>query len=270
MKPRELLYAMNLMPAPRAYGYCVQRFGLAREGEVEYAAWQHPKERQKHFDQDYVDALRGFLKPGDYAVDIGAHTGDTALPMALAVGSHGGVFALEPNPYVFKVLAANAGLNPDKTRIIPLPFAATEEDGQYEFEYSDPGFSNGGLHSGISPWRHAHFFKLRVEGRNLAAFLEREYPRELEGIRYLKIDAEGHDHHILHSLRGLVLRNRPHLRTEIYKHLSPERRLAYYRELRELGYRVYKFEDERRYQGEPVEESMLMDWPDYDLFAVPE
>ena len=52
--------------------------------------------------------------PGDAAIDIGAHTGDTALPVALAVGPQGAVFALEPNPFTYKVLIANAGLNREK------------------------------------------------------------------------------------------------------------------------------------------------------------
>lgn len=269
MKLKEVLYALDLKPAPREYGYRIERFHFEREGEVEYAAWQHPKEMPKRFDQGYVDALREFLKPGDYALDIGAHSGDTTLPMALAVGGEGGVFALEPNPYVFKVLQVNADLNPGKTHIYPLMFAATEQDGGYEFAYSDPGFSNGGYHPGISPWRHGHFFKLAVQGRNLVRFLKQEHPGELTKIRYIKVDAEGNDHSILHSLRELIVANRPYLRSEVYKHLPHERRQAYYRELRDLGYTLYKFEDEKRYRGPTVEEHMLMDWEHFDFFAVP-
>jgi FkbM family methyltransferase len=269
MKLKEVLYGFSLRPAPREYGYTIQDFDLAREGRVQYASWDHPKESPKRFDQDYVDVLREFLKPGDYAVDVGAHSGDTTLPMALAVGAGGGVFALEPNPHVFKVLEANAGLNREKTRIYPLMFAATDADGEYEFEYSDPGFSNGGLHQGISPWRHGHFFKLKVQGRNLIGFLRREYPRELARIRYIKIDAEGYDPDIVRSLRELVVANRPYLRTEIYKHLPAEARRAYFRELRELGYELHKFEGEKHYCGPRLEESMLMDWEHFDIFAVP-
>jgi FkbM family methyltransferase len=269
MKLKEVLYGFRLKPAPREYGFSVVDYDLAKEGRVQYAAWDHPKEMPKQFDQTYVDVLREFLEAGDYAIDVGAHSGDTALPMALALGPTGGVFALEPNPHVFKVLAANAGLNQDKMRIFPLMFAATEEDGEYEFEYSDPGFSNGGLHQGISPWRHGHFFKLKVQGRNLTHFLEREYPREMAKIRYIKIDAEGYDHAVVKSLRKLIESNKPYIRTEIYKHLSLEARRAYFRELKELGYRLYKFEDEKHYQGMALQESMLMDWEHFDIFAVP-
>ncbi|HEY4126904.1 MAG TPA: FkbM family methyltransferase [Gammaproteobacteria bacterium] len=269
MKLKEVLYGLSLKPAAREYGYTVVNYDLAREGRVQYAGWDHPKEMPKLFDQGYVDVLREFLKPGDFALDVGAHSGDTALPIALAVGASGGVFALEPNPHVFKVLAANADLNRDKTRIYPLMFAATEEDGEYEFEYSDPGFSNGGFHQGISSWRHGHFFKLKVQGRNLIRFLEREYPREMAKIRYVKIDAESHDHAIVQSLRKLITTNRPYIRTEIYKHLTLDARRAYFQELSGFGFRLYKFEDEKHYRGPELTETMLMDWEHFDIFAVP-
>jgi len=100
MKLKEIFYALKLKPAAREYGYSVQDFDFAKEGRVQYAAWDHPKENPKRFDQDYVDVLREFLKPGDFSIDVGAHSGDTTLPMALAVGPTGGVFALEPNPHV--------------------------------------------------------------------------------------------------------------------------------------------------------------------------
>ncbi len=84
----------------------------------QFARWQHPGERPKVVTQQSIDALRAFLREGDVAIDIGAHTGDSTLPIALAVGARGLVLALEPNPYVFKVLEVNAALNPGKTRVI--------------------------------------------------------------------------------------------------------------------------------------------------------
>src|SRR5436190_2005868 len=121
--------------------------------------------------QAAVDQLRRFLRPGDVAIDIGAHTGDTTLPIALAVGATGRVLGLEPNPYVFPVLECNASLNPAKTSILPLNFAAMRTDGFYEFQYGEEGYCNGGFHEGMSKWLHGSAFKVRVEGRNVQAFL---------------------------------------------------------------------------------------------------
>lgn len=109
------------------------------------------------------------------AIDIGAHTGDSTVPIALAVGKTGCILALEPNKYVFSILEKNSELNKDKTNIVPLMFAATEEDGEFEFNYSDAGFCNGGFHAGVRKMRHAHAFSLKVQAKNLLSFLQAEY-----------------------------------------------------------------------------------------------
>src|SRR5262249_29933182 len=146
----------------------------------------------------------------------------------LAVGKTGAVFALEPNPHIFKVLLANAGLNRTKTNIFALNFAATATDGEYEFEYSDAGFCNGGLHEGISHWRHCHFFKLRVKGKHLLNYLRMQFPEETRKIRFIKIDTEGADRQVANSLKELLAQNRPFIRSEVYEHLNEEQRSGYY------------------------------------------
>lgn len=270
MKLKEVFYGIGIKPPVREYGFDIQRFVLDREGEIDYAFWRHPKEKPKQFFQAQVDAIREFLSEGDFAIDIGAHTGDSTLPIALATGVKGGVIALEPNPYVYKVLLANAGLNRRKTNIHALMFAATAEDAEMEFEYSDSGFCNGGLHRDINPWRHGHFFKLRVQGKNLWTYLQREYPGIMGRIRYVKIDTEGYDPDVAHSIRPLLQRNRPFIKTEIYKHLPTARRAQYLRELHELGYQLYKWESEDNYRGQRLSEKDADKWPHYDVFAVPE
>jgi FkbM family methyltransferase len=216
-----------------------------------------------------IDALRALLSPGDAAIDIGAHTGDTTLPMALAVGCGGCVLALEPNPYVFAVLQQNAGLNPHKTNIVPLPFAATVADGEYEFEYSDPGFCNGGFIKGQCSWQHAHAFKLKVQGRNLVAYLRREHPDFLPRIRYIKIDAEGYDCEILESLAELVSAEKPYLRTEVFNHSSLAQHLQLYRTVTILGYHVHRFDDDAHYRGPLLAENDFTAARGFDIFCEP-
>jgi FkbM family methyltransferase len=126
------------------YGCELRDFVLAREGHVEFAQWRHPYDRPTILTQAAVDALRQFISPGDFVIDVGAHTGDTTVPMALAAGAAGCALAVEPNPYVFKVLGKNAALNRKKTHIVPRCCAATERDGKFVFHYSDaaPGCPN--------------------------------------------------------------------------------------------------------------------------------
>lgn len=270
MKLKEIVFGIGLRPSRREYPVERESLHLPGEGEITVARWRHPKERRKEFSQAAVDALREFLSEGDAAIDIGAHTGDSTVPVALAVGAAGCVFALEPNPLVFKVLQENAGLNRTKTRIVPFMFAAAPEDGEYEFRYSDPGYCNGGLFPGMSPWKHGHFFPLRVAGKNLANYLKRNFPAELARLRYVKIDTEGADRDVARSLRELLLTHRPYLKSEIHKHLPDKERTGYYRDLRDIGYRVHRCESEEHYLGEQLSERDLTKGGHFDIFAVPQ
>ncbi len=269
MQLKQLLPLVGLRPRPKTYGHEIVAFDLPREGRVEYAQWLHPRETRKVVTQEAVDVLREFVRPGDLAIDIGAHSGDTALPMALAAGRPGTVLALEPNPYVFPVLEANAGLNPEKTHIVPLRFAAAPTDGFLEFEYSDAGFCNGGRHEGMSRWRHGHAFRLRVQGVRLAKYLEVRHPDLLPMLRYLKVDAEGFDAAVLESLDELIAARKPYLRAEFFKHLDERQRERLFSFFERHGYRAYRVESEARLRGEPVTRERLGAWRHFDAFGVP-
>lgn len=269
MKFKTLFHLMGLKPRTREYGYKIRTFDLPREGQVEYAQWQHPKDLAEDLRQQEVDLLREFIQPGDVAIDVGAHTGDSTLPIALAAGSEGQVLALEPNPYVYRVLAVNAKLNPDKTSIIALPFAATEEDGPMEFEYSDAGYCNGGRHEGIPMFRHGHAFKLTVQGRNLSKYLHQEHADLLGRLRYIKTDAEGYDATILESIRGIIETARPYIKAEVYKHTNQQQRVRLLQLLTDMDYHVRRIVGPTQYFGEPVTSDNVCDWRHYDVLCIP-
>ncbi len=269
MKVKSMLALLGVRPKSKHYGFEVEWSALARDGAFEYAHWLHPREKRKTFSQEQVDALRRFLSPGDTAIDIGAHSGDSTLPIALAVGTKGVVFAIEPNPYVFPILQKNASLNLDKTRVVPLDFAATPEDGEITLEYSDAGYCNGGRHQGISQWKHGHAFKLTVPGRNLEHFLQSKYPAELQRLRYIKIDVEGFDLEVLKSIRALIEKRRPYLKVEVYKHSTENYRRELVRFLQDLRYNVRRVVSDSNLFGDEIMESNVTSWAHYDILAVP-
>jgi FkbM family methyltransferase len=269
VKLRDVPRALGIGSAPREYPSTVATFTLPIDGEVRFAQWRHPNETLKVISQDEVTALRGFLRPGDVAIDIGAHTGDSTLPIALALGASGTVFALEPNPYVFKVLAANAELNRTKTNIVPLMFAAMPEDGDFTFLYSDDGYCNGGFHNSVSRWVHGHFVSLRVEGRNLLAYLREHAPEALGRLRYVKIDTEGFDRTVAQSLGELLRIARPYVKSEIYRHMPDEERAGYSDDLRALGYRIFKC-DHHVARGQELARGDMARWQHFDILAVPD
>lgn len=180
--------------------------------------------------------------------------------------------ALEPNPYVFPVLQRNAGLNLDKTHILPLMFAAMREDGRYEFQYGEEGYCNGGYHEGMSKWLHGSAFKVQVEGRNVQALLTRAHPDLIPRLRFIKIDTEGFDLAVLETLETLIRSQRPFLQVEMFslRKSDPAYRVKLYDFLVKHGYAVHRVLGNENFLGDLITTENLMRWNVYDVFCVPD
>jgi FkbM family methyltransferase len=245
MKLNELFYMVGFKPRPVRYGFMIEQVRLPDDGEVQYARWQHPEARVPSPDPQLIRHWRGLLTPGDVAIDVGAHVGDSTLPIALAVGATGTVLALEPNPYVFPTLEATAALNRDKTNIVPICVAATREDAPVEMQFGERGYCNGGIHEGISRWIHGSAYTVMVQGRNLARLLEHEYGHLIPRLRLMKIDTEGHDLAVLETVESVVRRQRPLLHVEFFnaKKSPPGYRRRLFGFLTNLGYEVWRIDE---------------------------
>jgi len=270
LKLRELLNLIGLRPGPKRYGFEVRQFHLPGDGLIEYAQWLHPHEARQQITAASVARLREFVDEGDFCIDVGAHTGDTAIPMALAAGKSGCVLALEPNGYVYPVLERNSRLNPDKTNIVPWMVAATPEDGEVVFEYSDSGFCNGGRHEGISKWKHAHAFELKVQGVNLARALRERHADRLPRLKLIKTDAEGYDLAVVRSLADVIEEYRPYVLSEVFKLTERSYRAELLAFFEERGYAVYRPGGDGGLRETRLTEALLMERRHYDVFAVPE
>lgn len=69
--------------------------------------------RLGEYEPALTEAIRGILRPGDFAVDLGANHGWFALVMAHAVGAAGRVWAIEPGAAMVAALESNLKLNAD-------------------------------------------------------------------------------------------------------------------------------------------------------------
>jgi FkbM family methyltransferase len=255
----------------RTYGHELKRFTLERTGTIEYAQWLHPFEKPKTITQSDVDGWRVFLRDGDVAIDVGAHTGDTTVPMALACGPSGLVVAAEPNPHVFRILEMNARLNAGRAApVLPLNMAATEEDGEFEFHYWDASFGNGGYLSRLHNQKHGHRYPLRVTGRNLERELRSRIPERLVRLTLIKTDAEGYDAAVLHSLRGLIDEHRPVLICEVHKKLDDDERAQLRDELSRPHYRLHRYLGGAQPVGEAIGSGDFSRWPHFDIVAIPD
>jgi len=227
----------------KEYGYEVKDFTIDHIGEVQYAQWLHPFEKPKELTYDHVLFYKKLCKEGDLIVDIGAHSGDTTVPMALAVGKEGLVLGIEPNKYVYKILEKNASLNKCKTNIISLCFAATAEDGEFSFNYSDASFCNGGFLSQIENSAHKHNYELEVVGKNLQNYLQENHLDRLKNCSLVKIDAEGYDKEILKTIPEILNNYKPALMVECYKKLNQKERDELFDVLEGFNYDLFYLED---------------------------
>lgn len=269
MKLKNLFEIIGFRGKAKHYGYKEHEFQLGDGKTVTYARWSHPHETPKSIETGYVEAYREFIHEGDFCLDIGAHTGDSTLPIGLAAGLTGMVLALEPNPYVYHVLERNVRANRARVNIETIMAAASDHEGFLEFEYSDSGFCNGGRHENIPLLAHGHAFKLEVFCLNLEQELRSTYGEFLPRLKFIKIDTEGYDLHVVKGILPVIREFRPFLKVEVFKKTGAD----YRRELLDLftglNYGVFIVEDESVHRGPRLTAENLNERPHYDILCTP-
>lgn len=269
MEIKNLFQLLGFRGRSRRYLYRVAEHVLQNGAVVKYAQWLHPTESSKRVTVDLILAYQEILRPGDFCIDIGAHTGDSTLPMAIAAGLTGFTLAVEPNPFVYHVLEKNARANRALAHIETMMAAATDEDGFIQFEYSDSGYCNGGRHEGISPLSHGHAYKLDVFGVNLSKELRECYSDVLARLRYIKIDTEGYDLHVVRSLQEIIREFRPYMKVEIFKKSSTTYRKQLFAFFLESHYSIHKITTEPIGRGPLLSLADVNSWNHYDILCVP-
>jgi FkbM family methyltransferase len=259
----------KLMSQGQKFDYLVKSFNLEGVGEIDYAEWQNPFAYSMIVSKNKLDFFKQFINPGDVAIDIGGNVGDTALPMMLAAGPEGLVFALEPNPHLFKVLKANSDLNLDKGKMIPLPFAATEEDGDFFYNSSEATFNNGGISKEATAKHGKYQLENKIQGVNLDRYLRNSYGTELSKLSCIKVDTEGYDKQILLSLKSVIEEFKPTVMFEVFKRLTKIEREELFDLFDQHGYVVYYFEDfDITKSTQKLARNDMSNWRHFEAYAV--
>jgi FkbM family methyltransferase len=253
----------------KEYGYEVNKFNTQLVGEVEYAQWLHPFESKKNISDSNIQFYKRLSCEGSLIIDIGAHTGDTTVPMALAVGSKGKVIGFEPNKYVYKILEKNSKLNKEKTNIIPFCLACTKEDGDFTFNYSDASFCNGGFLSKIKSNKHRHKYELEISGRNLQKFLLKNFKSDLSKLSLVKIDAEGYDKEIIKTIPDILYKYKPALMIECYKYLNNSERNELFDLVKQFGYKLYYLDNFEQFDKlDEIQRKNMYEKKHFEILAV--
>lgn len=148
--------------------------------------------------------LLSLLRPGDTAVDVGAHIGTFSVPMAAQVGPRGKVIALEGSAETFALLRRNVAQNGLEGRIEPHWAVVTDRPGEYQ---PIPRRTNSG----------ATFFarsERQAEGPP-SVVLDRWLAGRVDRLDLVKVDVEGMELRVLVGAEATIRRYRPVVYVEV-------------------------------------------------------
>jgi len=180
--------------------------------------------------------LLGFVRPDDFVIDVGAHLGTFAVPIARLLSPRGRLVAFEANADNFAVLSKNVAVNGLQDRIDLVNFVVAQKSGSYRY-VPMAGNTGGG--------EYFHQPKASGPGVQQQAVGLDQWARQ-QGARpldVLKVDAEGMEVSVLQSGADLLGRDHPLLYLEInlaalHRHGADADQLGEI--LLRLGYRFFR------------------------------
>jgi len=186
----------------------------------------------EQFEKDELKLANKYINSGSTILDIGANIGLHTLHYS-AVAKNGLVIACEPQPETFKTLLRNIYQN-DVKNVTPLNIAISDTAKIADFYImSDDAYS-----SLIDTARKALSEKIRVLCTTIDGLLG-----EIK-VDFVKIDVEGMELSVLHSMCKLIQRSHPVIFCEIYKgnveSYDPHDTISY---LENMGYLVNRIID---------------------------
>jgi FkbM family methyltransferase len=199
------------------------------------------------FEPETVRAYQRLLQPGHAVLDIGANVGAHTLPLAVAVGPEGRVFAFEPTDFAFGKLRRNVELNPSIAPRIELNqalLAATvdvEPPASIASGWPVAGGTDGlhAVHLG-RPETLAGARVLTLDGWFASSGVER--------VHFIKLDVDGHEIDVLKGGRDFLGHCRPLILMEFTPYIFEENGHSF-GELLELlyglGYRPFDVDGAR-------------------------
>lgn len=223
--------------------FAENEFGTALIKQIKYA-YRAYRFRYK-LDKQEINYLIEQLKPGDIAVDIGAHKGGYLYWMKKSV-QQGSVYAFEPQVKLYQYLNS-VHQNTDRLTIENLGLSDQLGEVQFYIPKTATGDSPGAR---INSLQDTVYDQTTIQTTTLDAyFLERNiHPR------FIKIDVEGHEKQVIQGGLNLLQTAKPSLLMECEnRHLTNSTIFDVFRLLTDIGYKGYFFKDKKRLPLEAFE-----------------
>ena len=156
------------------------------------------------YEQLVQKVYQAVLRPGDVAVDIGAHIGHHTIPMADKVMPGGSIHAFEPLPMCRKVIEDRLITDRHLRKIVKVyDIALGETSASTEFVVASDALAYSGLRERTYD-KETRIERIPIKVRRLDDVLG-----DLRALRYIKVDAEGGELHALRGAEGLIKRHAP-------------------------------------------------------------
>lgn len=180
--------------------YVVKADAVIGRSLIDYGEWT----------QSEILVLSQLIRPGMVVVDVGANVGTHTLAMAGMVGPKGRVVALEPQPFIFRLLSANLVMNGCEN-VVTVNAGAGRSAGWLDVPNIgyEASVNYGAL--GLEPF--ARELDSPRDGAPVPLMRLDDIPAA-RGASLLKIDAERMEVSVIEGARELIGRNRPLLYVE--------------------------------------------------------
>lgn len=163
----------------------------------------YPIGQTLYLDGNYEPELQRLMEhmslSGSVCLDVGANIGLHSLTMSELVGASGQVVAFEPEVHNFQLLEQNLRLN-GITNVVLQQCAVSDEEGVCQIGLSPVNY---GDHR-VSTAAPANWQTQRVRMTTIDASVG-HLPDH--AIRFIKIDVQGHELHVLHGMKQTLERN---------------------------------------------------------------
>lgn len=197
-----------------------------------FRAWRYRLKVEKQ----EINFMLSHLKPGQTAIDIGAHKGAYTYWMSKFVGKNGKVFAFEPQPELYNQL--NKLLEDSNNNNVNLELLALSSS-EGEATMVIPGKKTSPSASINNNKREGLGTKITVEKTTLDDYFcsQNQIP-----VNFIKCDVEGHELDVLTSGKKLLHTFQPIIALESEaRHCGADNVMAVFKLLHKLDYNGYYF-----------------------------
>jgi FkbM family methyltransferase len=183
-----------------------------------------------------------WIHSGMTCIDIGGHSGDTAIPMMVRCQST--VLTVEPNPTILPFLEFNCSVNSHLGKFVIAREAVTNKNADdLLFKDHQNGMCNGGIFN--ENWDAETTARvagmsgdsISVTGMTLESMVTKYLTNdEISKIGFIKTDTEGHDIEIIRSSRDILMKYKPVFFTEWFSAYSNSDTKELFKAIDDAGY----------------------------------